>query len=318
MNFNFGEVLTRSWNIIWKYKILWVFGLLASLGGSSGNGSGFRFNSQSNNGNQPFPFPGVERFFENLHLSPFVIFLLVLLALVLFIALLVLSTIGRASLIRGAWLADSGDTNIRFGRLWSEGLTYFWRLIILGVLILVLSLVLVMIIVIPTALASVATLGIALICLLPFICLLIPVFILLNVLVELANIAIVGEDLGVMDGLRRSWEVFRSHLGEIIGIGLIVIIAAAVIGFVFSLPLLVIMAPFIAAMFSQTTSLIQGGLIVSLVLFVLYLPILLAVHAVITSYTSTAWTVTFRRLTGRTAEDLNKPIIIDAPSTDPL
>src|SRR5437773_2631742 len=28
-NFNFGEILTRAWQIIWKHKILWVFGILA-------------------------------------------------------------------------------------------------------------------------------------------------------------------------------------------------------------------------------------------------------------------------------------------------
>ena len=27
MNFNFGEVLTRAWQIIWKHKVLWIFGI---------------------------------------------------------------------------------------------------------------------------------------------------------------------------------------------------------------------------------------------------------------------------------------------------
>ena len=36
-NFNFGEILTRAWQIIWKHKILWIFGILASCGRSSGN-----------------------------------------------------------------------------------------------------------------------------------------------------------------------------------------------------------------------------------------------------------------------------------------
>ncbi len=30
MNFNFGEVLSRAWQIIWKHKVLWIFGILAS------------------------------------------------------------------------------------------------------------------------------------------------------------------------------------------------------------------------------------------------------------------------------------------------
>ena len=42
-NFNFGEVLTRAWQNIWKHKVLWIFGILASCargsGGSSGGGA---------------------------------------------------------------------------------------------------------------------------------------------------------------------------------------------------------------------------------------------------------------------------------------
>ena len=40
MNFNFGEVLTRAWQIIWKHKVLWIFGILASCGRGSGGGNG--------------------------------------------------------------------------------------------------------------------------------------------------------------------------------------------------------------------------------------------------------------------------------------
>ena len=42
MNFNFGEILTRAWKITWKYKVLWIFGILASCsqGGGGGGGGG--------------------------------------------------------------------------------------------------------------------------------------------------------------------------------------------------------------------------------------------------------------------------------------
>ena len=41
MNFNFGEILTRAWQIVWKNRVLWIFGILASCGrgGSSFNSS---------------------------------------------------------------------------------------------------------------------------------------------------------------------------------------------------------------------------------------------------------------------------------------
>ncbi len=40
MNFNFSEVLTRAWQIIWKHKVLWIFGILAGCGQGGGGSSG--------------------------------------------------------------------------------------------------------------------------------------------------------------------------------------------------------------------------------------------------------------------------------------
>ena len=38
MNFNFGEVLSRAWQIVWKHKVLWIFGIfgLQLAAGSKG------------------------------------------------------------------------------------------------------------------------------------------------------------------------------------------------------------------------------------------------------------------------------------------
>jgi len=55
MNFNFGEVLTRAWQIIWKHKVLWIFGFLAGCGqsGSSVRGN-FGSGSRGSGGNGGF------------------------------------------------------------------------------------------------------------------------------------------------------------------------------------------------------------------------------------------------------------------------
>ena len=52
MNFNFGEVLTRAWQITWKYKVLWIFGILAGCtngGGGGGGNSGYRVGPSDSN-----------------------------------------------------------------------------------------------------------------------------------------------------------------------------------------------------------------------------------------------------------------------------
>lgn len=294
---NFGEVLSRAWEIIWKNKILWVFGILAALAngsGSSGNsGSNFRFQG----GEIPPQFQDLERFFETI--PPWVPVLAALVGLLLFILFIVLGTFGKGGLLRGAWLADGGETGFSFGRLWGEGGRYFWRIFLLGLLVFGAVFLAMMVLLVPAILLSVVTMGIAMLCLIPFLCLLVPVFILLSVVVNLAMIAITGEDLGVMDGLRRGWEVFRAHIGEIIGIGLILVVGTAVANFIIGLPALMIALPAIGGILDGSGRFTGVGITTTIVLFLLYLPFLLALRGIVQSYVDTAWTVTFRRLTGR-------------------
>ena len=35
---DYGRVLTRAWEITWRWKILWILGFLAALGSGSGGG----------------------------------------------------------------------------------------------------------------------------------------------------------------------------------------------------------------------------------------------------------------------------------------
>jgi hypothetical protein len=288
---NIGEVLTRAWNIIWKNKVLWIFGLLASLAGGSG-GNNFRYNFEQRGGAENFP----------VNIPAWALVLLVLLAAVVFVIFVVLATLGRAGLVRGAWLADSGagteaGNRLHFGQLIRESQAYFWRVILLDVLILGISLSLVLALVIPTVL----TLGIAAICLWPLYCLLVPFFIVLTVIVQLAIISIVGEDRGVMDSLRRAWDVFRSNLPMMIAVGVIVAVTSAVIGFLASLPLIATLAPAFIFFSFGTSRVGTGALIAGILLFLLYLPILLFIQSIVTAYVETIWTVTFRRLTDQPA-----------------
>ena len=304
---NFGEVLSRAWKITWSYKVLWIFGLLATLGGSGG-GNGAQNNFQGSTENQIPGIIGPTNGFDNF--PTWIVPLLVLAALVLIIVIVLLGALGRAGLARGAWLADSGAERLTFSQLYAESRTYFGRVLVLGILSFVIAVALLILIGLPAGLAGAVTGGIGAICFIPLICILVPVFIAMSLVFDLGVIAVTGEDLGVEAGLRRGFEVFRAHLGEMIAIGVILWIAGAVIGFVISLPMLAIAAPFLAGwmMNGQQDMLAMGSMTVGVLLFLLYLPVLLAARAVLTTYMTTTWTLTFRRLTGRLA---GTPNVID-------
>src|SRR5690606_6352086 len=73
---------------------------------------------------------------------------------------------------------------------------------------------------------------------------------LLGVVAYFAQIAAVVENLGVVDAVRRAWEIIRANLGSIIVLGLILIVASGIIGFVLALPVFAIVIPAMFGIFA--------------------------------------------------------------------
>jgi hypothetical protein len=308
-NFNFGEVLTRAWQIIWKHKVLWIFGILASCargggGGSSGGGnSGYRTGS----GDTPFSTGQFERimnqvgnFLENnWWIIIAVIVGIILLALVFYF----LGMMGRIGLIKGTALADKGAEHLVFGELWSESMPFFWRVFGLNFLVGLAFLI----ILIPLIVISVATLGAALICLFPIFCLLIPISWVVSVVLEQAQNAIVLEDLSMLDGFKRGWEIVKVNAVPMIIMVLILGIGSAILGVIVALPLIIAVIPIFIGMVTSQQSLTP--FYIALACCAVYMPVLIFFNGVLTAYIQTAWTLTYLRLSQPKVE---APVIIEA------
>jgi hypothetical protein len=309
---DFGYVLKRAWEIISKFKVLWIFGILASCGQASGSGggnSGYRFSSNQNNIS-----PQIERFFAQL--SPTTIALLIVLAVIVVLALIViailLGTIGRVGLIRGTVKAEQGAEHLTFAELWRDGLTYFWRVFGLNLLIGVTILIVVLVIFFPGAVLVGLTRGLFVLCLIPLVCVLIPVFWAVSVIIEQANVAMVVENLGITEAIKRGWKVVWSNIGSMIVMSLFLILVVGLIGgIIIALPLFVVALPALAGFANGNAPAIRNGLIASGVLFIVYLPFLLLLSGVLRAYSSSAWTLTYLRLT--TKPSTQQPGAISIP-----
>ena len=302
---NYGEVLSKSWKIIWKHKVLWIFGILAGCGSArAGGGGGGNFNYSFQQGELP---PALENFFRQFERIPDWQVVLGIGALILFVLLLVvlavfLSTVGRIGLIRGAQQADGDEARLTFGGLFSGSMAYFWRVFGLNLLVGVAILLIVGLLFVMGVLGAIATFGMLLICLIPLICVFIPLMWLVGIVVEQANIAIVVENTGVIAGLKRGWQVFRDNLGAMIVMGLILILGVGLVGgFIIGLPLVFIVAPAVVGLLIGTRSGIGGGLLVAGLCLVAYLPVWLLLTGILTSYVESAWTLTYLRLTSKPA-----------------
>lgn len=318
MNFSFGDVLTRAWQIVWRHRILWIFGILAGCGrGGSRFNSGSSGSGDGDFGDLP---PQVMRFFQFIqeNLTTFIVAACIVLVL-LWALMIFLGTIGRIGLIRGTFQAEAGAERLIFGQLFSESTPYFWRmfglslLVALPVLIVIAALVAGLVVFAVSA-SSGSDPSIGLFGMIPLMigcfCLLVPVLWVVGMIVRQAENAIVLEDLRVLPSLSRGWEVFRANLGPVILMSIILAVIAGVIGFVLAIPLFLIVLPsmiaFAAGEGQSSTPLVLMG-----VGLCIYLPILLVLNGIMTAYVESAWTLTYMRLTAKPPLD-SAPVTLEA------
>lgn len=327
MTFNFGEVLARAWQIVWKRRALWIFGMLAScsrggtnvswsLNGSSGSG-GF------NGGTSNLP-PQVDQLLQFMVQNAVsIVAISIVIVCIIWIVVLCLGTIGRIGLIRGTWQSESGE-EAAFGQLFSESLPYFWRVFGLSILV-----GLPFLFVIGGLVAGMLALvfGAALsqgnnasvfgfLAFLPFlllcICVLIPIGFVVNLIVRQAERVIVLENEGVLPGLSRGWEIFRRNLGPLLLMEIILAVIGFAVGFMVAIPLIIVLVP--ATFAFMAGNLIANGpnwnaMAFALACTCLLAPVMWLVSGILAAYTESAWTLTYLRIT-RPPE--NPPAVIEA------
>lgn len=309
-NFNFGEVLTRAWQIVWKNRVLWIFGILASCGrGGSNFNSGSSGQGDGGFGTPPDLPPQVMEIFQWIeqNLTTFIV-IIITLTCIIWIVTIFLSTIGKIGLIRGTTQIDGGAESLIFGQLFSESTPYFWRIFGLGLIASIPFLVLVVAAIvaglaflIPLSVSSGSDtppiLGLGLIPLvIGCVCLLIPLSIIINLVVRQAENAIVLEEMSVLPSISRGWEVFRNNLGPIILMAIILAVIGFAVGFIIAIPIFLAVVPAIIA-FAAGEAQNWMPLALAGVCICLYIPISLLLNGIAIAFTESAWTLTYLRFT---------------------
>ena len=307
---DYGEVLRKTWDISWRNKGLWFLGILA---GCSASGRGNFGNSTSSIGDYNFDsgdlpsFQG-DRFFEDVGpiqdevVIPIILGILcvfIILALVFF----VLGVIGQSGLIAGFRRADDG-ANVTFAQAFGEGTQNFWKLAGIRIVFFIAGFVIVIALILGTVLVGFATLGIGLLCLIPLLCLLIPLGLGVDSYIILTMVASVEEELGVFESFGRSWNTFRENLGPVVVMILILIVGGGILGFLIALPFIGIVVPAITGIMVGTDLAVASGVGISLLCLMAAIPLLIVLYGLLTTYTTGAWTLTYRRLNGNTGSEL--------------
>ncbi len=302
---DYGRVLSRAWEITWRWKVLWIFGFLSSLGQGSPGNSSYSFSGQEAN---------LERYFQG---TPGQIWaavggvVLAVLCLLLIVAIIlwVVSIISRGALIAGVvQVEDEGSTS--FGNAWAVGRRKFWTLLGLGVLA---ALPLIILVIMGSLFfaagiaAGVGLLdvqegaGIATIVLVSVACggLLCCGLVLLGIVLEQIRVygerAAILENLGWIEAFKRGWQVITENLGPTI-VYWFIFFALGLVIFAISFGLAILLfAPFLVMFGIREPGIwaIGPALCVGFLAFIFFA----LLRSVVTTYISASWTLAYRQLT---------------------
>jgi hypothetical protein len=322
MNIEYGNLLSKAWRITWNNKWLWLLGFLVS----STLNTSFRFNTPSFDTQTPSPSgprpqlpPEVERLVEQFQRPEVAGILITVACVILLLALVffVLTTIARGGLIGGIRVAD--DTGkVGLGEAWGIGLRYFWRMLGLEILQALPIIVVAIVFVIFFIFLSAATFGLGVLCLLPILCILVILFIPYGLIFWLGSFGMVLEDLGVIDSVKRGWEIFKTHPGPVLLVGVILFILLFIVGLVVLIPFVVIAIPAVLAFMGDPQHPNWGLLAGAGLALLCLIPIIWVANGILTTWVYSVWTLLYRQLSGAVPQAPAAPQAPDTSTPLPL
>ena len=289
MNFDFGEILTSAGKITWKHKVLWLFSALPTI-------VSFLF----------IPFMFLPIFFSETdpYREPFFVdqpvYVLLFVGFSLFVSALsvVLYGISSSAVTLGVLQVDGGTEKLGTGKLFEDSKPYWWR--VLGVVLLIGLVISLFFMVIFGCLTlfGAMTVGLGFICMMPLFLVIYPIMMVLYGFIEVSQAAVVVDDIGVTDAIRRGWELVKANFWRLLLVSFVVYMGISILSSIIVLPF---MTPFFFFPFlmdggqfeptPRTMSLFMGGF--SLIL----LPLMALLQGVTITFLKTTYTLFYMRLT---------------------
>jgi len=291
MNFDLGDVLSRSWEISWKNKGLWVFGFVLSL-------LSFLL----------LPLMLAPIFADILmsqQMDETILLILWLSGFMLF--MLVLYPVGawlNAALTLGVLRSEDGKEKLSFLELTRESYPFFWRY--LGTMTLFVGGMLFVSILfgIVITFIAVVTFGVGMLCMMPLSFLQYPFMLIWYVCMEQSLTAIVADNMNVMDAVKQSWQLFKKNIWTFILAGLVLYFGVSMLSSVVMMPF---MFPFFFLPFAlESAEFGRIVLVITGLCMVLFVPIFSFFQGGVMTLMRSGWVLTYLRLT-RPASDQPEP-----------
>ncbi len=312
---HYGKILKKTWNTLWKHKIiLWAGLIMITPGIIIGLAYGIFL---------AFFSAG---FFQKLDtlvnaptapVSDETVLLYILLAIAAYFAFLVLGlflhTFSQTTAIAGTLAAKDREEKLNFTELWQASKPYFGRILSL---ILLTGLAVFLLLVIPYFLifiATIATMGIGILCFIPFILLIIPLAMIGYIVKSLSLAALVAEDLSIPDAIKRAWILLKEKFWSLIVFELILYGILLLVSVIFMVPGQVLQYFYTSSINPNTFSYtaLEDMLRVSGIIFIFMMPLSSILQGIVITYSYSAWLIAFFDITAPADTETNAPALQD-------
>lgn len=319
---DYGNLLSRAWQIVWNNKFLFVLGFLAGLGsGGGGRGGG---NANFNFGQGDFDLPpgaiqDLGRFASRF--GPLIAGLVCLL-FIISIVLWLVRLVAQGGLISAAARIDAGE-KVTFSQAFSAGTGKLGRLVGINVIMygpFTLLGLIAAVFVLATAGTAIlnqltggrpgdieafaGAMSIVAICAVCLACLLLPALLLVTVIYPFAQRGAVLHDMGAIDSIKHGWRIAKGNLGDVI----LLIVLFVVIGIIFGVLLAIVLLPFAFLAIGPTifgmiaTEAVHARDVFTLAVGGICLGLLgAAINAIMLAFRSTTVTLAYQQFVERTA-----------------
>ena len=295
------EILAQTWKLLWKHKVILVFGLLAMLvPGLMGllMGGAMWFFSVDN-------FGQFERMLNNE--SWFILVWFGFFGLFMLFSFLA-TGVGWTGVFKGTFEVEKRKQNITFSELWGISWPFIGR--VLGILLLV-GLGMMLVFMVP-AILGVVTAGLAFMCMLPLMVVLIPLSFLAQMYMSLCMAVSVADDASMFLAIQRAWDVTRKSFWPLVLMSLLLYLVQMAAGMVIAIPAwgaqMLFMIPLMSENARPETMFTFFG-----IFMLVFMPLSFLIQGAAQTYVNSAWMLVYLdRAKTETPQSPETPVFVES------
>ena len=287
MKFDLGEVLTRMWKIGWNHKVLWLWQMLPGL--FSIVLMPFIFVT-----NPAFVTLLPEPYAQTLS-QPWVLLVFVGLMFIFMIPMILVGVMSQLTSTYGALKVEKGGETFTFRELFTESLPYFWRVLGLYAIFGGAWMVIWFAFMAVVMLASIVTFGLATLCMMPMFLLFIPFIVVGYSVLELAQAAIVADNMRTIEAISHGWKLFRANVLGVVLLMVILYFALATLTSIFVFPMMFPMMLLPLGM-NASGDFNKFMLVFFFVLYPIISAVMYVVQGILMAFFQSAWAVAYLRI----------------------